>query len=235
MATSGTDTFLVTRDDIINSALRLIKAQGERDLCVGARLQNCVQSLNMMCKSWVMEGLPLWAVLQLPIPMVAAQSTYPIGPASLQQRPLRILNAFIRNNATQQDTSLMVESRYNYEDLGAKFTQSRPNQIYYDPQLTNGLMIVWPLPSDATETIYVTIQRQFQDFNLSLDNPDFPQEAYKALKWGLASELYAELGDLKDKDLFSLVVTQAKLSREDLSAFWQEYASINFTPSERSL
>lgn len=232
MATSGTYSFTVTRDDIINSALRLIKAQGDRDSAVGARLANCASALNIMVKSWVMNGLPLWAVQDIAIPMAAGQAQYPIGPASSQQRPLRILDAYLRD-ATGNDVSLQLTSRYDWDTLGQKNSPGVPNQIFYDPQLNNGIVTVYNVPTDTSHTMHLVIQRQFQDFNLATDNPDFPQEAYQALKYCLAEELYPEIGDLQNVALFQFIVGKAKVAKDDLFAFGQEWASITFSPSER--
>ena len=232
MATSGTYSFTVTRDDIINSALRLIKAQGDRDAAVGARLANCSSALNIMVKNWVVEGLPLWAVQDVAIPMVAGQSQYLIGPSTSQQRPLRILDAYLRDS-TGNDVSLSMLSRYDWDTLGQKNAPGIPNQIFYDPQLNNGVVTVYNVPTDATHTMHLVIQRQFQDFNLATDNPDFPQEAYSALKYCLAEELYPELGDLQNVALFQFIVGKAKASKDALFAFGQEGVSITFSPSER--
>lgn len=234
MATSGTYAFTVTRDDIINSALRLIKAQSERDVAVGARLNNCTQSLNIMVKAWVMKGLPLWAVQDLAVPMVAAQATYSIGPSSSTQRPTRILDAYLRD-ASGNDVSLRITSRYDWDLLGSKSSPGIPNQIFYDPQLNNGVVTVYNVPTDTSHTMHLVLQRQFQDFNLAADTPDFPQEAYQALKWCLAAELYPELGDLANQQLFALVTQQARAYLDDLFASFQEYTSVLFTPSERRM
>jgi hypothetical protein len=233
MATSGTYTFTVTRDDTINSALRIIKAQGDRDVAVGSRLANAAAALNIMVKSWVMEGLPLWAVLDVAVPMVVGQAQYSLGPGTSTQRPLRILDAYLRD-ASGNDVSLQVTSRYDWDTLGQKSSPGIPNQIFYDPQLNNGIVTVYNVPSDATHTMHLVIQRQFQDFNLSTDSPDFPQEAYQALKYCLAEELYPELGDLNNQVLFQFIVGKARAAKDALFAFGQEWASVTFTPTERS-
>lgn len=232
MATSGTYNFTVTRDDIINGALRLIKAQGDRDVAVGARLANAAAALNIMVKSWVMNGLPLWAVLDVAVPMVAGQAQYSLGPGTSTQRPLRILDAYLRD-ASGNDVSLSILSRYDWDTLGQKNAPGIPNQIFYDPQLNNGIVTVYNVPSDSTHTMHLVVQRQFQDFNLATDNPDFPQEAFQALKYGLAEELYPELGDLQNVALFQFIVGKAKATRDDLFAFAQEWVSVTFSPSER--
>jgi len=42
--------------------------------------------------------------------------------------------------------------------------------------------------------IKLTYQKPFEDFDASTDNPDFPQEWFEALKYGLATRLAGEYG-----------------------------------------
>jgi hypothetical protein len=108
-------------------------------------------------------------------------------------RPLRIMEAFIRN-PEGQDTTLLPISRQEYDILGVKTTSGIPNQYYYDDQLVNGNFYVYNVPSADGYTVYATIQRMFFDMTTGSDNFDFPQEWFQALKWGLAAELLAEYG-----------------------------------------
>lgn len=230
MATSGTYSFLMNRDSIIGAALRALEVYGAGDTIPALDITNCAEALNIICKGLVVKGLPLWCVQELTIPLVVGQSAYPIGPSSSQVRPLRILQAFLRLS-TGNDVELMVVSRYDYNELGMKLAQGTPNQLYYDPQLTNGIATLYNTPFDATQTLHVVVQRQIQDFNLSTDNPDFPQEAYLMLKWNLAKELLSEYG--VKPAIVQLVMANARESLDDFMNFMQEYASVYFYPSGR--
>lgn len=230
MATSGTYSFLMNRDDIIGAALRTLEVFGAGDTIPPEDLSNCAQALNILVKGMVVEGLPLWCVQELTVPMVAGQAAYAIGPVSAQPRPLRILQAFLRF-VTSNDVELQIVGRSDYNVLGMKSSQGTPNQLYYDPQLTNGTVTVYNTPFDATTTLHLVIQRQIQDFNLSTDNPDFPQEAYQMLKWSLADELALEYG--AKPAVLQMVAVKAAAYRSAFMAFEQEQASVYFYPSGR--
>lgn len=230
MATSGTYSFLMNRDSIISAALRTLEVVGAGDTVQPVDIANCAEALNIMVKAMVMDGLPLWCVQELTIPLVAGQSSYNVGPVSLQPRPLRILQAFLRS-PTNNDLELQVVSRYDYNTLGLKTQLSQPNQLYYDPQLLNGIITVYNIPQDSLSSIHIVIQRQIQDFNLSTDNPDFPQEAFQMLKWCLADELSSEYGSKVMK--IQVVAAKAKTYREAFAAFGQEQVSSFFLPSGR--
>ncbi len=230
MATSGTYTFLMNRDSIIAAALRTLEVIGEGESPSATAVTNCAEALNILVKGMVVEGLPLWCVQELVVPMVAAQASYSIGPVSTQPRPLRILQAFLRFS-TGNDVELTIVGRSDYNTLGLKTAQGTPNQLFYDPQLTNGIVTLYNIPQDALSELHVVIQRQIQDFNLSTDNPDFPQEAYQMLKWSLADELSLEYG--AKAHIVQMVAAKAKAYRDAFMGFEQEQTSVFFYPSGR--
>lgn len=231
MATSGTTSFTVTRDQLITASLRLIGAFGEADVIPSSDIDNCAQSLNILAKELAIDGLPLWCVVDLAVPMVAGQASYNLSTISGTTLPLRILFAYIRD-ATGNDVSLQITSRYDYDTLGDKASPGVPNQCYYDPQLGAGSLVLYNVPQDNTHTVHVVIQRQIQDFNLATDNPDFPQEAFRMLKWVLADEIALEYQT--PADIRAEVAAKAKYYRDRFFDSTQEQTSVYFTPSERA-
>lgn len=230
MATSGTYSFTMTRDDIIGAALRLCGAFGQGDTIPPPDIANCAQALNILAKELALNGLPLWCVQDIPFPTVAGQAAYDLSAISGITLPLRILDAYIRDSAGN-DTSLQITSRYDYDTLGQKAQQSVANQLWYNPQLGQGLVTLYDVPADNTYTIHVVIQRQIMDFNLATDNPDFPQEAFRLLKWCLADEI--ALDYQTPTDIRKEVNARAIGYREKFFDSQQEQTSIYFTPSER--
>lgn len=82
MGTSGTNSFIVTRDDIINASLRTLGVIGLGETASTDDITNCSQALNIMIKSWAKKGWPLWTVELLSINMVTGAYVYPIGPTA---------------------------------------------------------------------------------------------------------------------------------------------------------
>jgi len=189
-------------------------------------------ALNMMVKAMCMKGLPLWAVLQYTIPLTQGVYQYQIGTANptTQPRPLRILDAFL-TNSNGNDVSLTIESRYDWDTLGSKNQTGVPNQIWYDPQLGNGIVTMYGNPPDSTYTLQLVVQRPFMDFNLVTDNPDFPVEAMQYLKWALLDECGTEWG--VSQAVGQVAAMKAKLMADDFWFWCQEQVSIMFTPSQR--
>lgn len=231
MATSPSYKFTMTRDDIIGAALRLTGAFGDQDVIPSSDIANCAQALNILAKELANDGLPLWCVVDFPVALIAGQATYNLSQLTGQPRPIRLLDLYLRSE-TGNDVTMKIVSRYDYNTLGSKSTPGVPNQAFYDPQLGAAMITLYDVPTDATRTMHVVYQRQIQDFNLNSDNPDFPQEAFRLLKWCLADEIaleYQASGDVRNE-----IGMRAATYREKFFASEQEQASISFTPSERA-
>jgi hypothetical protein len=101
MAVSGTTTFTVTRDQIIESALRSLAVLEEGAQPSATTIENSSFSLNLILKKWQSEGIKLWTVVEYVIPLVNSQTAYTIGPSSNYDlnadKPLRVIQAFLRN------------------------------------------------------------------------------------------------------------------------------------------
>lgn len=233
MTTSGTYNFLMSRDDLIGAALRCTTRFGATDVIPSQDIAYCAQALQILCKALAIDGLPLWCVVQLSVPFVIGQAAYNLSTASGNVLPLRVLDCFWRSS-TGNDVQLTPLSRFDYDTLGQKQSAGAPNQYWYDPQLTGGLLTVYNVPQESTSTLQVVIQRQIQDVNLATDNVDFPQEAYLMLKWLLAKEIMLEYSTPKDvREEIRLNAVEAHRTFFGSPAT-QEQASITFAPNARS-
>lgn len=230
MATSGTYNFLMSRDDIIKAALRLTTAYGAGDSIPDEDITDCAQAFNIMLKELPIDVTPLWCVQEYTVPMVIGQSSYDLSALTGMRRPLKVLNVFLRSS-TNNDVTLELVSRYDYNKLGQKFTPGRPNQCYYDPQLESASLVLYNVPQSNDITIHVTLQRQIQDVNLATDNPDFPQEAYNMLKWNLADNIALDYA--APRDVRAEIALKAERYKQNFFASDREQASVFFSPTTR--
>lgn len=230
---SGTYSFFMTAQDTVAAALRLTGAFDEYDTIPQTDLNNCLQSLEILCKEMALDGLPLWCVRDVSFPTVVGQASYNLSTITGSQLPLRIMDAYI-NDQSGNSVNLIMVSRYDWDTLGQKFQPGIPNQLWYDPQLGAGTLTVYDVPADSNHTIHVVAQLQMQDVGQLTNNLAFPQEAYRMLKWSLADEISLEYRTPADER--SEIATKAAIYR---SKFFsgpnaQEQVSIYFTPSERA-
>lgn len=199
MSTSGSTVFNLTRDQIITSALRMIGAIAQGESPTATQISEAAEALNIMIKAWEADGMPLWGLEESDITLVAGVNLYQIGIGKSVNipKPLKVIQAWNRDTISSVDIPMRIITKQEYNILGNKTTSGNPIQIFYQPMLDYGELHIFPTPStqEATQNkIYLVYQRPFEDFLISGNNPDFPQEWLEAIKYGLAARLAPEYG-----------------------------------------
>ena len=113
-------------------------------------------NLFFLFASYSNRGLPLWCVEEVSIPIVAGTKMYecPAGTVDVMMVNLRSVVG-----ATYTDRPVTRMSRDQYFLLPNKEVSGTPVQYWYDRQLEPTLTL-WPVPTDATQTLRVVRQRQ---------------------------------------------------------------------------
>lgn len=143
-------------------------------------------------------------------------------------RPQRIdTEAAYWRSVAGQDTPVKLISRSEYAQLSNKTTRGKIVQAFYDPQLINGNLYVWPTPDSSSDVLRFWYERILEDFDSSTDTPDFAIEWGEALILGLASKMAPSSGmplqermDLKARADESLIIAM-NYDRENVSVFFQ--------------
>lgn len=236
MATSSSANFAVTRDDIIKGALRLCGALALGETPSTDQVSEASDALNMLVKAWQADGMALWARSEYALALTLDAKSYAIGIGQTVNiaKPLKVTQAILHDTQTNVDIPMRIITRDEYLRLGDKSTSGQPTQIYYDPQRDTGILYVYP-PANASAVNYkqikFTYQKPFEDFDASTDNPDFPQEWYEALKYGLASRLAGEYGISMDDR--RQLMQEAILIKNEALGFGTEEGSFWITPDYR--
>ena len=236
MATSNSNNFSITRDDIITGALRLCGAVAMGETPTTAQVTESAQTLNMLVKAWNADGMALWALKEYTLDLTLSAQTYNVGLGQTVNinKPLKITQAILHDTQTNVDIPMRIITRDEYNRLGNKTTTGQPIQIYYEPLRDYGILHVYPPANSAAvsyKQIKFTYMRPFEDFDASTDEPDFPQEWFDALKYGLASRLAGEYGISMD-DRKQLQQEAVMLKNEALG-FGTEEGSFWITPDYR--
>ena len=143
-------------------------------------------------------------------------------------RPQRIDpdSAYWRSSALQ-DTPVAIISRTEYAQLANKGARGKIVQAFYDPQLSNGVLSVWPTPDSAADVLCFWYERRLEDFNNGSDTPDFAIEWGEALILGLAHRMaptagmtLAERQDLERRAQAALDLCEG-YDRENTGVFFQ--------------
>jgi hypothetical protein len=237
MATSGNSNYTTTRDEIIKRALRLLGVIAQGQVPNADQYAEGSIALNSLVKAWQADGMPLWAIKQYAMTLVAGQKEYDIG-VGLQvdtAKPLKVFQAWLHDSISAIDVPMRILTRQEYNILGNKDTVGMPIQIYYDPQRDQGVMHVFPTPdnfSEVNKTINFVYQRPYEDFDTATDSPDFPQEWYDAVTYGLATRLAPEYGlpNLERKTLWQ----EMSIIKQEALNFGLEEGSLYFGVERRN-
>jgi len=231
MATSGSTDYSQTRDDIIKRALRLIGALAQGESPTTDQVTEAAVALNGLVKAWEADGMPLWAIKERTITLQATTNSYTLN----TPKPLKVIQAWYRNVTSNVDVPMRVITRDEYNRLGNKSSAGTPIQVYYEPRRDDGMLHVFPTPSAtdaANVSIYIVYQAPFEDFDVATDTPDFPQEWYDAVTYGLACRLAPEYGlPIPDRKTLWQEMT---IIKQDALNFGLEEGSIYFQVDRRS-
>lgn len=188
MAVSGSNDFEQTEETIIRDALILIGGLEDDETPSDAQKSYARRALNRLGKAWSARGLKAWCWNEVSLTCVASQSSYTIGPSGdlVSERPARVAN--IRKSISGTETPIRQYSRSEYMNQPSKSSTGEPVAVYYDPQLTNGVMYVWPTP-DAAHVINFSARQYIEDFDNSSNTPYYPVEWHDAIIYNLAYRL----------------------------------------------
>jgi hypothetical protein len=234
MTTSGVTSFNVTRDDIILMALEDIKVYApDFETPPPAAITRANKRLNMMIKAMQATGVGLWLNKLYTQALTASAMSYYLGPLSTPaaiSRPLSIVEARLVDTSGNE-LPMTPMSRDEYMNLPLKSSTGSATQYYYDSQTVNGIFYVWPVETDLTKVIKMTLRTPVQDFVNTDDTPDFPVEWADALHYSLAMRLLS-VYDVPAK-IAQNVMQMAAITLQDADGFDREQnVSIYLTPSE---
>lgn len=218
MTISGQANWNYTRDQIVNAAHRKIGIGVDGSTATATQLTNAQEALNNIVFSLYAQGMPVWAMTTTFFTPVLGQIAYPVGlgigaVGNLNiQAPLKITQAFTRDNISNTDIPMNIYTQYNYNLLSTKINQGYPVHLWYQPQNQTGTITIWPSPDQYTATnrsIYFVYQRAFDQFNAATDTPDFPQVWIEPLIYSLAHRLAPEYGlPLSEQDKLNETANQ---------------------------
>ena len=143
-------------------------------------------------------------------------------------RPLRILQAFTRDSSGS-DSSVEVIAQNDYMALSTKTSSGQPTQIHYDPQLTSGVLHVWPASDDLTTTLEIIVDRPIEDMDNATDDFDVPQEWYEPILYGLAYR--AGIHFHVNENIVTRLKAEAMEHLYRVMGFDVENSSVFFSPS----
>lgn len=154
---------------------------------------------------------------------------------TIASRPLRLDNGRLKINDSSEIPMVQI-SRNSYMNLPTKTSSGSATQYYYDPQLDNGKLFIWPTISTVKNRLFFTAHRQIEDLDATTNNLDFPQEWLRAIAWNLAVDIAFDYSVQRDNaPLYEKLEARAALYLEEVENFDIENVSVNFMPSDEDV
>jgi hypothetical protein len=185
MTTSGTYAFNPSLGELV---LYAFNVAGIRNTALLQEHMNSARmATNMMLSRWANQGVNLWKVDLVTVPLVQGQATYTVDPQTVV-----ILDAYMTtvSGSTSTDRIILPISRTEYSTYPNKAQQGFTTVFWFD-RLISPSVTLWPVP-DGSSAQYLKYYRvtQIQDANFTNGQTvDIPYLWLEAFSDGLAYRL----------------------------------------------
>ena len=119
----------------------------------------------------------------------AAAGNYVFAYSTKIQRPVDVLDARFDVLDGGQQPEIEFVNRSDFFKLYDRVARGQLIRAYYDPQLTNSRIWVWPTADNVNHTVKLTLQVRVEDLDALTDDIQFPSEWLEALTYNLAKRL----------------------------------------------
>jgi hypothetical protein len=151
MATSGTTTFDLSVDEIIEEAYERCGIE----LRTGYDLETARRSLNLMIAEWANRGLNQWLIVKNNFTVTEGTNYVDLGTDVVD-----ITSAVIQRDST--DFQLERISRSDFLYTPEKADKARPTQFFLERHITPR-MYLYPTPENSTDVVYYYALTRMQD------------------------------------------------------------------------
>lgn len=179
---------------IINDAMHDAGLLGEGDEPDSEQLAVNFRRLNDIINLWQTQGLKLFYLQEVTVPLVASQSIYVLGLTGdvVMDKPSRILQGYVLDAVSNTRRPIRELSWNEWMTLSQTTgNDSTITSYFVDKQVTSLRVHFWNAPnaSEAANTVVLLTQVQAPNqINLE-ESMTFPQEWRIALRWGLADDI----------------------------------------------
>ena len=175
MATSGTYSFSMDIDEVIQEAMEMIG--GEATL--GEEPRSARRSINLLLQDWQNRGIQLWTIGTTAVTVTTSVTSYTLGAENID-----VLEAVV--NRSGIDLQLERISMEEYMKVPRKGQTGRPTQFAVRRGRDSATVYLWPVPENSTDTIKFEVVRYIQDVSRSSQTADVSRRFLPCLTAGTA-------------------------------------------------
>lgn len=235
MSTSGVTTNQLTRNQIIESAMRKIGVLAIGQTPTTEDYTNATLAFNALIGEFRALGLELWTRTTYNFGLTTNVSSYNIGSGQTLNTPypIKMLQAYRTDTGNTTRIPMEIVPNYNFNLFPAS-SGGRPIQITYQPKVNYGVIQVWPVPdadANTNSTVNIVYTRPIEYMVSSTDTIDFPEEWVQPIIYNLAVRLAPEWGiPLPDRQQ---LMKEAQMYLENALGNGAEDGSFYFQPYSR--
>lgn len=218
MALSGTSTFTLTVNDVIQEAYDRIGG----DPILGYDVRSARRSMNIMFSDWANRGYNQWTVEYKTLAITTGTIQY-----TLDYDTVDVINANIQTS-DGNEYAMTALGLGDYAVISNKNSQARPTQ-YYLQRLSTPVLKIYPAP-DQNYTLTYYRMRKIEDITASTvsgveQNIDVPFRAFECMCAGLAYYL--------SKKRTGVTPQTQQILKVDYEEAYQRLVAGDDTPSTR--
>ena len=225
--------YVLTRNKIVAAALRICGALDPNQNPSAAMSTQGREALQLLVKSWQNKHVFLWSLSQASFNTIANQTEYNndsgivTGVSQDLALAMGIEKAWIINDDdTREEIQVISYSRYlSLRDTEATVSEGKPKAVAFkrtwstdaDAANFHAQIFVYPSP-DAVYVMNVLAVYPLKDFDTAAGHGDLPVEFQRALKYGLAEDLFDEYpGPMNEREYIQGKAAQlfAEAARRD--------------------
>jgi hypothetical protein len=154
---------------------------------VQEHMESARMASNLLLGRWASQGVNLWKVELLSIPLVQGTSAY-----SVPSNVIVMLDTYVTttdSSGNSIDRLILPISRTEYSSYPNKEQQGFPTTYWMD-RLLSPTVTLWPVPDGSETTLNYYAVQQIQDANFSSGQTlDLPLYFLEAFAYGLAQRL----------------------------------------------
>lgn len=231
MATSGSVSWELTRDNIIYAAFRKLGVLNEGATPSATQISTAATALNGVISRFNTLGMPLWKRFEESIDVLVGVDEYTLT------NTLKVPAVYLRTITSSVQYELEQKSEYDINRMPYSATGIPVCWSFTTNISEGGVLRIWPIPDSSAAnnyTLQVIRQKEMEIFTSSGETPDFPPYWTDAVIYALAVSLAPEysipLNDRAElKQQAKEYLDQAKgYSDEDGSFLIQPYIHARF-------
>ena len=175
MTTSGTYSFSMDIDEVIEEALEMIGDEAT----LGNEPKSARRSINLLLQDWQNRGIQLWTIGTTAVTVTTSVTSYVLGSENID-----VLEAVV--NRDNIDLQLERISMEEYLKVPRKGQTGRPTQFAVRRERDQSRVFLWPIPENSTDAIKFETVKYFQDVSKSSQTADISRRFYPCLTAGTA-------------------------------------------------